>query len=223
MRFPHDWIEGMCAPILAGEADAVAGGVRIAKHLERPWMQEMHRLFVGGETATLTDQNFELQGGSMAIARSVLDKVPAFDAELGPGSPSGLWSGEETLFSWQLLKAGYRIKLHKEVCVEHHFDPGRLRRDAFVARAVYGGRSRAYLTYHWQHGSIKWPRLRYFKAWLRLGIYRVFMKLRSPALSEGIELPEFDRVTGVHFYKQYLRECRRPRNYERHGLVKRNA
>ena len=221
MRFPSNWIEGMCAPIFAGQADAVAGGIRIAKHLERPWMQEMHRLFVGGETSSLTEKNFELQGGSMAVARSVLEKVPAFDPELGPGSETGLWSGEETLFSWQVLQAGYRIKLRNEVCVEHHFDPSRLRRDAFVARAIYGGRSRAYLTYHWQHGRIKWPLLRYLKAWLRLSAYRAFMSLGS-AQAEGIELPEFDRVCGLHFYKQYLRECRRPRNYERHGLVKLN-
>jgi glycosyltransferase involved in cell wall biosynthesis len=223
MRFPSDWIEGMCGPIVAGEADAVAGGVRIANHLERPWMQEMHRLFVGGETASLTDQNFELQGGSMAVARQVLEKVPAFDPELGPGSPTGLWSGEETLFSWQVLQAGFRIKLRKEVCVEHHFDSSRLRRDAFVARAVYSGRSRAYLTYHWQHGEIRWPLLRYWKAWLRLNAYRAVTKLGSAARTEGIELPEFDRVCGLHFYKQYLRERRRPRNYERNGLVKLNS
>ena len=50
MRFPREWIEGMGGPIFAGEADAVAGGIRIARHLERPWMEKMHRLFVGGET-----------------------------------------------------------------------------------------------------------------------------------------------------------------------------
>jgi glycosyltransferase involved in cell wall biosynthesis len=223
MRFPHNWIEGMCAPIWSGEADAVAGGIRIAKHLERPWMQEMHRLFIGGETTSLSERKFELQGGSMAIARSVLEKVPAFDAELGPGSPTGLWSGEETLFSWQVLEAGFRIKLCQDVCVEHHFAPDRLRRDACVARAVYSGRSRAYLTYHWQHEPVKWPRLRYFKAWLRLAAYRAFMKRRSPTKNEGIELPEYDRVSGLHFYEQYLRERRRPRNYERQGLVKLNT
>ena len=220
MRFPSNWIEGMCAPIFAGQADAVAGGIRIAKHLERPWMQEMHRLFVGGETSSLTEKNFELQGGSMAVARSVLEKVPAFDPELGPGSETGLWAGEETLFSWQVLQAGYRIKLHKEVCVEHHFDSTRLRREAFVARAVYSGRSQAYLTYHWQHRQIRWPLLKFVKAWLRLKSYQAYAKLNPRALVEGIALPEFDRVHGVHFYKQYLRECQRPRNYERHGLVK---
>jgi glucosyl-dolichyl phosphate glucuronosyltransferase len=220
IRFPRNWIDGMCAPIVAGEVDAVAGGVCMAKHLERPWMQEMHRLFIGAETASLTDDNFELIGSSMAVARSVLEKVPAFDTELGPGSPTGLWSGEETLFSWQVLQAGYRIKLHKEVCVEHHFDPRRLRREAFIARAIYSGRSHAYLAYHWQHKPIKWPLLRFLKAWLRLMSYQACAKLRPKGQAEGIELSEFDRVHGVHFYRQYLRECQRPRNYARHGLVK---
>jgi glucosyl-dolichyl phosphate glucuronosyltransferase len=220
IRFPRNWIEGMCAPIFAGEADAVAGGVCMAKHLERPWMETMHRLFIGAETASLTDDNFELIGSSMAVARCVLEKVPAFDTELGPGSPTGLWAGEDTLFSWQALHAGYRVKLHKEVCVEHHFDPNRLRHEAFIARAIYGGRSRAYLAYHWQHQRIKWPLLRFLKAWLRLKSYQACAKLRPPRQAEGIELSEFDRVHGVNFYKQYLRECRRPRNYTRHGLVK---
>jgi glycosyltransferase involved in cell wall biosynthesis len=218
IRFPGNWIEGMCAPIFANEADAVAGGVRIATHLERPWMQEMHRLFIGADTASLADDNFELIGSSMAVARSVLEKVPAFDTELGPGSPTGF--GEDTLFSWQALQAGFRLKLHREVCVEHHFDPSRLRREAFVARAVHSGRCHAYLAYHWQHKEIKWPLLRLLKAWLRLKFYQAYAKLGSTGQAEGIDLREFDRVHGLHFYKQYLRECEKPRKYERHGLVK---
>jgi glycosyltransferase involved in cell wall biosynthesis len=220
MRFPHEWIEGMCGPIFAGEVDAVAGGVRIADHLERPWMHEMHRLFIGGQTDTLTQENFDLQGTSMAVGRNVIEKVPAFDDELGPGSPTGLWSGEETLFSWQVVKAGFRVKLCKDVCVEHHFDPRRLGRQTFLSRAIYTGRSRAYLSYHWDHADIKWPFLRYLKAWVRLRMYQWSEKLHFKTASEGLPLTEYDRVSGFHFYRQYLRERARPRKYERHGLVK---
>src|SRR5256885_122646 len=38
VRVSANWIEGMAEPILARKADAVAGGVRIAKELERGWM-----------------------------------------------------------------------------------------------------------------------------------------------------------------------------------------
>ena len=219
MRFPPNWIDGMCAPIFAGEADAVAGGVRIATHLERPWMEDTHRLFVGGQTDTLTDECFDLQGSSMAIARDVLDKVPGFDVELGPGSPVGLGLGEDTLFSFQVVKAGFRVKLRKDVCVEHHFDPTRLSRETFLQRAGHSGRALAYLSYHWEHAHIKWPLLRFVKAWARLRIYQWFTRLKFRA-AEGVELSEYDRLSGFNFYKQYLRERGRPRKYERHGLVK---
>ena len=220
MRFPRNWIEGMCAPILAGEADAVAGGVRIATHLERPWMQDTHRLFVGGQTDTLSDKNFDLQGSSMAIGRDVLQKVPAFDAELGPGSPVGLGLGEDTLFSYQVVKAGFRVKLCKDVCVEHHFDPSRLSREMFLQRAVNSGRSLAYLSHHWEHADIKWPLLRFAKAWARLKIYQWSKRSKLRRSPQGVDLSEYDRLCGFCFYKQYLRERQRARKYERHGLVK---
>lgn len=221
MRLPPDWIVGMCGPIFAGEVDAVAGGVKIAKHLERPWMQKSHRLFIGGETDSQTNDNFELQGGNMAVSRRVLERVPGFDSELGPGALTGLWAGEETLFSWQILKAGYRLKLQKNVCAEHHFSPDRLRRESFLNRAVYIGRSHAYLAYHWQHKPCRWPRLRLIKAWLRLKIYQAVAGQRTGARSEGIDLAEFARVSGVHYFRQYLRESRRHRNYEQYGFIKR--
>ncbi len=37
-RVPPDWITKMAAPLLSGEADAVAGGVVMAAELERDWM-----------------------------------------------------------------------------------------------------------------------------------------------------------------------------------------
>ena len=43
VRPPANWIEEMCAPILSGEADAVAGGVKLAPELLRPWMAVCHR------------------------------------------------------------------------------------------------------------------------------------------------------------------------------------
>ena len=36
VRPPDDWLLGMCGPILSGDADAVAGGLRLAPHLHRP-------------------------------------------------------------------------------------------------------------------------------------------------------------------------------------------
>ena len=40
-----------CEPIRAGAAHAVAGGVKMAPHLERPWMEPVHRYWLA-ETGT---------------------------------------------------------------------------------------------------------------------------------------------------------------------------
>jgi GT2 family glycosyltransferase len=180
-------------------------------------MEDMHRLCIGAATENLSDENFELIGANMAFRRDVLAKVRGFDPDLGPGA---LGLGEDTLFSWQLLEAGYRLKLLKDVTVEHHFHPNRLKREAFVQRASSMGCSLAYLTYHWHHKVIPFARLRYLKASLRLVFYRILHRPKSGMREEGISLAEYDCLTGVFFYEQYLRERRRPFNYEKRGLVK---
>ena len=50
----------------------------------------------------------------------MLAKVPGFDVELG--RLKGLGNFEDTLFSWQLLAAGYKLVGALDVAVEHHFD-----------------------------------------------------------------------------------------------------
>ncbi len=218
IRFPRHWLAEMSAPILAGEADAVAGGVRMAAHLERPWMKSTHRLWMA-ETDSLSPSNFDMIGANMSFASHVLSKVPAFDPELGPGA-TGL--GEDTLFSSQLVKAGYRVKLLQDVLVEHHFHPGRLTRAAFLSRAEAMGRSLGYIAYHWSHKTIRFPGLRFIKSRIRLELYRKLHK-QVDLHCEGADMAELERFSGFHFYRQFLREQRRPRNYEPFGLVKRKV
>ena len=63
----------------------------------------------------------------MAFARRVLEKVPAFDLELGAG-PRGLLA-TETLFSRQLRTAGFRLlAAGEDSTVEHHCGEHRLTR-----------------------------------------------------------------------------------------------
>ena len=78
------WIETICRPILDGRADAVAGRIKLPEHLERPWLQPWHRVCLAVDAPTTGD--FDLTGASMAFARRVLEKVPAFDMEMGVGA-----------------------------------------------------------------------------------------------------------------------------------------
>ena len=156
-------------------------------------------------------------GANMAFSRQVLTKVPAFDLELGPGG-SGFW--DETLFSFQLNEAGYRIHRAFDVVAEHHFDEARLRRASFLADAKKRGRGLAYIKHHWEHGSIPHPRLQ-----LALTLYRLVkwrMKNTNQATnSEGIAPMEMWLVLHTYRLAHYLLERRRPRTYEKRGLVKR--
>ncbi len=216
VRPPVDWIEVMCAPLLAGDAHAVAGGVKIAPHLERPWMGWMHRAWLASTDSLNPDEPEHMVGASMAFSREVLERVPAFDTELGPGA-SGFH--DESLFSFQLKRAGYRVVSAFGVTVEHHFEESRLARANFLDTARKMGRSSAYWAHHWEHEEVRRPRIELALARLRLAKWRA-QRRRECQSPEG--MPEWEMVLlkQVHFYRQYLLERARPRNYERHGLVK---
>jgi glycosyltransferase involved in cell wall biosynthesis len=218
VRPPRNWIEGMCRPIVSGAADVIAGGVSIAPHLERPWMEMPHRTWLASTDWSAVNPD-GIVGANMAISRRVLLKVPSFDTELGPGA---LGFGGETLFFLQLKRAGYRTGTAFDVAVEHHFDESRLSRQGLLDRLAMAGRMFAYLDYHWEHRIIPYPRLRLMKGMMRLA-YQRLRRRQEVRASEGMPVWEMFAVSGVYFYKQYLIERKRPHNYEKHGLVKLNG
>jgi glycosyltransferase involved in cell wall biosynthesis len=209
------WLEPLCAPILAGRADAVAGGIRLAPHLERPWMTRRHRVWLASTEALDPGAPEEMLSANMAIGRHVLEKVASFDVELGSGA---LGYGEDALFSQQLLRAGFRIASAFDATVEHHVDPTRLSRAAFREAAAQRGRTLAYRRHHWEHLDVPDPARRLRRRRLRLALGRLAHPL---AAAEG--MPEWEMLLreDVAFLRQWCVERVRPRNYERRGLVKR--
>ena len=216
VRLPRNWVEGMCAPILAGQTHAVQGGVRLAAHLERPWLTKELRWLLACTEGMDPDLPRWAVGANMAFSREVLAKVPGFDPELGAGA---LGAEEESLFFRQLVKAGYRVGTALDVVVEHHCDERRLLRSSFLNTARYGGRSLAYFEYHWEHATVPAPRRQLAKLLLKLGGYR----LRSWRKLYREGTPDWEEVAlvrRIYFCRQYLIERNRPRNYEKWGLVK---
>lgn len=216
IRHPANWLAEMIAPITNGRADATVGGVRLAPHLRRPWMREIHRAWL----ACTDDLNLQaagvLIGASMAFSRRVLERVPAFDTDLGPGRFS---AADDVLFSWQLKEAGFRIAGVPHVTVEHHLDERRLTREAFLERADHEGRQEAYLSWHWLHSSLNFCRLRMWKHSLQLACQRMLSPV-GKAPVEGCAEWELRLVSEVAFHEQYLQERRRPRRYARRGLAR---
>ncbi len=216
VRPPQNWIAGMCGPILQGEADAVAGGVKIAPHLEREWMKHEHRCWLACTDWIETPVAQSMVGANMAFSKAVLTKVSGFDTELGPGA---LGFYDETLFAWQLKEAGFRIAAALDLAVDHHFEVSRLQRRNFQATAEKYGRSSAYVAYHWEHRDVTRSMLKFLKRRLRLLFWRTQNRQKRLA-PDGMDWWEFELIKEANFFRHYARLQGQPRNYAKRGLEK---
>ena len=215
VRPPADWVLGMCEPMAQGKAEAVCGGVRLAPHLLRPWMTPMHRSWLAS-TEWITPGGVQsMVGANMAFSRSVLQRVPGFDPELGPGAAG---FDDDGLFAAQLLAAGYRIHECMNVWVEHHFERSRLQRESWLSAARRRAESHAYRGHHWEHWRCRFSRLKALLAESRLALWRAGS--RGCIREEGCFEAELDLVYQVALTRRLLQELKRERNYERRGLEK---
>jgi GT2 family glycosyltransferase len=215
VRVPVHWIAAMAAALEDKGFDAVAGGVRIAKHLERPWLTPGLRAALAETSCLDPDDVYTLVGANMGIRRGVLEKVPAFDPELGPGA---LGFFEESLFTWQLKRAGYKVGSAFDVVAEHWCGASRLHRKAFLGTAEKHGRCRGYLHYHYHHGaSIRFALVRLARAHLRLHLLRA-LHPGNWNRRDGAADWEISAVWEIGFLSQCQLEQRRSRAYEREGL-----
>jgi glycosyltransferase involved in cell wall biosynthesis len=229
VRVPVDWLYCMTRPILESGVDAVAGTVEFPSHLQRDWMRPFHRTTLASTESIDSEAPENIISANMAFNRAVLADVSGFDPELGPGSQVGAL--EDTLFSWQLRDAGYRIGRVTETAVEHHFDEHRLSREAFIQAAIARGKSLAYIRYHWLHYSQEdwthrshahevWrhPRLILAKRLTDWTIQRWLHWLRAHPAPIGRR--EFWTILNAYSLRQYLQERTRTRNYRKRGLQK---
>jgi glycosyltransferase involved in cell wall biosynthesis len=215
VRPGRTWIEAMCRPIREGRADAVAGRVKLPECLERPWLRPWHRVCLAVDSPTAGD--FDLVGANMAFARRVLEEVPAFDVEIGPGA---LGSGDDSFFSRQLVAAGFRlVAADQDSTAVHHCGADRLTRSGLAEVLLAQGRSQAYVDYHWKHRSAWFPTFRGGKSMLGLCVPHILRRLLGDRDSV-IGRREARWLWRWSYYRQMLIESRRPRQYEQFGLKK---
>lgn len=219
VRFYPDWLDIIYRIIVHDKGFAVAGGVRIPSHLLRPWMTRYHRTWLACSEYLSRESPDEMAGANMTCHRAVVQKVPRFDVELGGG---GLGNCEDTLFSWQVRAAGFKIWSGLNSSIEHHFDPSKLSHRQWIKSAEAAGRSRAYLMYHWLHEDIKFPLVRLYYYLGKLRIRRVLTPRIAPD-AEGIPPWELSYLLDMAKCAQFMIERRRPRNYAKMGLIKLNG
>lgn len=218
VRVPAEWIGPMASPILQDEADAVAGGITLADGLRRDWMTTAHTMMLADTEILRMSEATRMVGANMAIARKVFDVVPGFDPHLGAG-PESTGFHEETLFSFQLQRAGFRLTKALEITVEHYPEQHRLLYSAFADTAEKQGRSDAYLHHHWYHTESS--RVRSAAAlgyWMsRLAAYRLVPGRRRNDPDEGMALQEMEIRRRIAAHRHTLRLIGTPRRYERLG------
>ncbi len=210
------WLQELVKPIMIAKADAVLGKVHIPPKLLKPWMEAYHQMMFSSTEDVNPVNPFSLVGANMAFSRDVLIKVPAFDVEMGAGN---LGFGEDTLFSLQLKQSGYKIATAFDAQVEHRFDPSRLTRKHLLARAAGEGRYLAYLAHHWEHHEIPQASLLLMKRRFRLLYWRM-LRYSECLGKEGVAVWEMQVIQTISFYKQFIIERERPRNYAKYGLIK---
>ncbi len=213
---PIDWIERMCRPILLGGTDAVSGGIRLAPSLHRPWMTPEHVGWLASTEFLPPDTQIALIGANMAFRRQVLDRVPMFDIEVGPGAKG---HADDTLFSFQLTQAGYRTQTALDIVVEHHLGESRLSRKSFGAQAKKRGEFNAYVRHHWRHETPRHPRLRLVRTFILLWLGRL-KHLPEWAFSRTIPAWELSLLEEFHSERCFLQEMKSLRNYAPLGLTK---
>lgn len=202
---PPEWIDEMIAPITAGQADAVAGGVRLATSLRPNWMTDEHASMLADTRALETAGGCRLTGANMAIARHVFNRVDGFDPHLGPGlKTTGLH--EETLISLQMRQVGFKIATAFDTVVEHRPARDRLYYTAFKDIMEKQGRSDAYVDYHWRHDSGSFVRSSLaLMVWLlRLLLLRASHGGESGAGKQGMPLDEMRVRRRIAYHKQLV-------------------
>jgi len=200
-----NWIETVCRPIVDDLADAVAGRVQHTDLAPRDVIRHPElKVCI-------------LSGANMAFARRVLDEVPAFDPELGPGA---LGYCDDTLFSWQLHAAGFHVaSAGEESLVMHQPSESSPTRAAAAEMLAWQARSEAYLDYHWLHRELSLAGLRRAASLLGLAgleATRRLFRTREATLGRI----EACWLWQAGYCRQFQIESRRPRHYELQGLKK---
>ena len=203
VRPPVDWIARLTAPILAGDADAVGGGVRIPAEVKQSWTTMDHEEWLASTEYWEPGREPVLIGANMAISRQVFASLGGFDDDLSQAI--------DTLFSYRLVAAGFRLVLRHDVVVDHHVESARFTRAGLTRQAAARAETHAFEMRHVADWHPRFPLLRWLRARWRLA--RLRSRLRGPLTNENLAMPEMRLIQEVAFWPRFMRLRRQPRRY----------
>jgi len=206
---PANWIAEITEPIFSGESDCAAGGIRVAAKYEGDGLDPYSCLCLGDTRHTDRSSTFYMIGANMAISKKVMEHIGGFNEDLGPGR---LGTAEETLFSMQAMRAGFRIADRMEVIAEHHFDAHRLTARSYRKRFYTEGLCRGYIAYHWEHKFLSQPKKKVKDAIRQLKMWRL-QNAEDYKRENGLNPAEGTVLINIGYARQYAREKGKPRLY----------
>jgi glycosyltransferase involved in cell wall biosynthesis len=210
---PREWIGPMTAPVFEGEADAVAGGIRLGPEFDLPWLTQGQRLWLAHTEGVKPGTPIPLIGANMAIGRSVFEELGGFDEEAGPGATG---HAEDILYWLRVRDAGFRIKSLVEIEATHHPGLDRLTWRGYATQARKRGEFAAYVEHHYE-GIVRNHHY--------LGVIRAGAKLWAARARHFVEwmgatmMPtwELNLLESYHMRLHMLVERNRDRRYETKG------
>lgn len=212
-----DWLERLCRPILANEADVVVGAVILPQHLYGR-IPFAHTWFASTQGIN-ADHPERFVTANVAINKRVFNVIPGFDPELGAGTELG--SGEDTLLSFQIREAGLRMISRFDAIVDHHFDESRVTRKCLLDMAGRIARATAYVDYHWLHYDHHWSVFQNTKLIVGICLRRLLHFVDCFVLQKPLAW-EVLRIYELQYRQRFITECRKPRKYEYKGLQKKD-
>jgi len=219
VHVPPTWVDDMVTPILGGRADASAGRVRLAAHLDRPWLTPLMRQALAEFEPAGPDSMMSGMVGANMAATIAAARMVGFDEELGPGARG---FADDVLFNLRLKAGGMRVVGVRSAPAEHFLDPARLTREAMLDLARRNGDSHAYLWHHWYQSSLGYLSLR---LWRDSQLLRLHSHLRGGSVTD-IDEREYTLNFQVSFFAALRKERRVPPRYsaiDRGGTVGRAA
>jgi glycosyltransferase involved in cell wall biosynthesis len=204
VHVPETWVDEMAMPILDGGADAVCGKVRLAAHLDRPWLTP----YLRSNLAELLDVSGDQPGmvGANMAASTEATRSIGFDEELGPGARG---FADDVMFNLRLKAEGHRLVGCTGPPVEHHLSADRLNYESMKRLAQNNGSSHAYLWHHWLHDDLNLLHVRYLRAKARLA----WMRHRHPRDEGSISEHEYGLWFNHSFCANLIKEKPRTPNY----------
>lgn len=143
---------------------------------------------------------------NLAVDRRVIERIGAFNEDVGPRTGWRI-SGEDSLFSWKAIEAGFPIYYQPDAVVLHRVPKARMKRSFLLERSFTEGIS--LIDIEEKRGILDPARLRGHISWHRRHVVRKVLSLaKYPSLAPWNDPRVFEALSYAATSVGIVRTCR---------------